>query len=130
MTVSLETDPLLFVSGPPVYRHHKKTKKWIEESTSIYPERQLEVEMKVESEVKTESTMWKRLNYFTSPFAQHVYRPLTFQMKYGETLQGLVEKLDDESATLRLVDGTIISIDMEDIQEINWRGKPFPVRFR
>ncbi|MET1013027.1 MAG: hypothetical protein ABWX61_00765 [Paenisporosarcina sp.] len=120
----METEPLLFVSGPPVYRHHKKVKEWIEESTSIFPERQLEVE------VKTESIMWKRLNYFTSPFAQHVYRPLTFQMKYGESLQGLVEKLEDESATLRLVDGTIVSIDMNDIHEINWRGKPFPVRFR
>ena len=74
--------------------------------------------------------MWKRLNYFTSPFAQHVYKPLTFQMKYGESLQGLVDKLDDESATIRLVDGTIVSIEMNDIQEINWRGKPFPVRFR
>ena len=120
----METDPLLFVSGPPVYRHQGKPKQWKEESTSIFPERQLEVE------VKSNSTMWKRLNYFTSPFAQHVYRPLTFQLKFGEPIQGLVEKLEGESATIRLVDGGISSIDMNDIEEITWRGNPFPVRFR
>jgi len=120
----LETDPLLFVSGPPVYRHHRKTKQWKEESTSIFPERQLEVE------VKSDSTMWKRLNYFTSPFAQHVYRPLTFHMKFGEAIQGLVEKLEGESVTIRLVDGNVVSIDMNEIEEIKWRGNPFPIRFK
>lgn len=122
--MSLETDPLLFVSGPPVYRHHRKPKKWVEESTSIFPERQLEVE------VHSDSTMWKRLNYFTSPFAQHVYRPLTFHLKFGEAIQGLVMKLEGESATIRLVDGSIVLIEMNEIVEINWRGKPFPIRFR
>jgi hypothetical protein len=130
--VSLENDPLLFVHGPPVYRHVGKVTSWQEESTSIFPEPVgkaviLDTEPVVKTD-KIESLMWQRLNFLSSKFAKQVYKPLCFQLQDGEKVCGVVEALHPESVQIKLAEGEITAIEIQEIQEIWWGGKILPIR--
>lgn len=121
MYVSLENDPLLFVHGPPVYRHVPKVSRWQEESTSIFPE-------PLAKAVEIDPLMWKRLLFLKTDLAKHVYKPLCFQFKDGEKICGAVDALHLQSVQIRLPEGELVAVEIQDIQEIWWRGKILPVR--
>ena len=135
MYVSLVNDPLLFVQGPPVYRHVRQVSKWQEESTSIYPEpvvKEVEPDVKkIEPDVKKVETnvlMWKRLRFLTSDFAKHVYRPLCFHLHAGEKVCGVVDELHPESVHIKSQEGVITALEIQEIEEIWWGGKILPTR--
>ena len=132
MYASVENDPLLFVHGPPIYRHVSKVKHWQEESTSIFPEPKgkainLDTEP-VEKSVEIESLMWKRLNFLMSKFAKKVYKPLCFQLIDGEKVCGVVDALHPESVEIKLAEGNITSFEIQEIQEIWWGERILPIR--
>jgi len=155
--VSLENDPLLFVQGPPVYRHIKKVSLWQEESTSIFPEPStkdfeedkqvpkgqnnvettLEVEAEkmdnagkpAEADIETDPVMWKRLRFLSTEFAQYVYKPLRFQLHSGEQILGSVNELYPSSVEIKGPNDAIVAVEIQEIQEIWWGGKILPVRF-
>lgn len=125
MYVSLENDPLLFVQGPPVYRHIKKVSRWQEESTSIFPEPAVkEVETK-----PTDPVMWKRLRFLTTDFAKHVYKPLCFHLHDGEQVFGEVNELYPDSVQIKSPEDLVIALEINEIKEIWWKGKVLPTRF-
>ncbi|HSO57342.1 MAG TPA: hypothetical protein VLQ66_03810 [Paenisporosarcina sp.] len=121
----MENDPLLFVQGPPVYRHIPKVSYWQEESTSIFPE---SVQKAVEKTVEKDPIMWNRLRFLKSDFAKHVYKPLCFHLQDGEKVYGVVEDLHPDSVQIKQTDGEITAFEIQDVQEIWWRGKILPTR--
>lgn len=121
MYVSVENDPLLFVQGPPVYRHIPKVKHWQEESTSIFPEPVLKA-------VEKDPLMWNRLRFLQTDFAKHVYKPLCFHLQDGEKVYGVVEALNPDSVQIKFADGEITAFELKEIKEIWWRGKILPTR--
>lgn len=121
----MENDPLLFVQGPPVYRHIPKISYWQEESTSIFPE---PVQKAVEKTVEKDPIMWNRLRFLKTDFAKHVYKPLCFHLQDGEKVYGVVEDLHPDSVQIKQTDGEITAFEIQDIQEIWWRGKILPTR--
>lgn len=128
MYVSLENDPLLFVQGPPVYRHVRRVSKWQEESTSIFPEPVVKAVEPDVQKVETNELMWKRLRFLTSDFARHVYRPLCFHLHAGEKVCGAVDELHPESVHIKSLEGVITALEIQEIQEIWWGGKILPTR--
>lgn len=125
MYVSVENDPLLFVQGPPVYRHIPQVSYWQEESTSIFPEPAIKA---VEKAVEKDPIMWNRLRFLKSDFAKHVYKPLCFYLQDGEKVYGVVEDLHPDSVQIKLTNGEITAFEIQEIQEIWWRGKILPTR--
>jgi hypothetical protein len=141
--VSLENDPLLFVHGPPVYRHVREVTRWQEESTSIFPEPVVKAVIHdpepvvkavihdpepVVKTVEVDSLMWNRLNFLMSKFAKQVYKPLCFQLQDGEKVCGVVDALHPESVQIKLAEGEITAIEIQEIQEIWWGGRILPIR--
>lgn len=126
----MENDPLLFVQGPPVYRHVRKKSRWQEESTSIFPEPVEKVVKKevVEKVVETNPLMWKRLRFLTTDFAKHVYQPLWFHLKDGQKLCGAVYALQIDSVQIKSPEDEIVTLEIQEIQELWWRGKVLPIR--
>ena len=144
MYKSLANDPLLFVQGPPVYRHIKKVSHWQEESTSIFPEPQLKVEeaeveevskneklqaVKETPEDETELVMWRRLRFLSTDFAKYVYKPLRFHLHNGDQIFGSVDQLFPSSVQIKSPGNEVIAVEIKEIQEIWWGGKILPVRF-
>lgn len=121
MYFSVVNDPLLFVQGPPVYRHIPKVSSWQEESTSIFPEPIIKA-------VEKNPIMWNRLRFLKTDFAKHVYKPLCFHLQDGEKVYGVVEELHPDSVQIKLTDGVITAFEIQEIQEIWWRGKILPTR--
>ena len=149
MYISLENDPLLFVQGPPVYRHIKKASLWQEESTSIFPEPNMkdfeeddqvpvneqvvkagksEKEDKADK-IETDPVMWKRLRFLSTEFAQYVYKPLRFELQNGEQIFGSVNELYPSSVQIKCPDDEVVAVEIQEIQEIWWGGKILPIRF-
>lgn len=131
MYIPLENDPLLFVQGPPVYRHVRKVSRWQEESTSIFPEpvvKALETKVEVEAKVETDPLMWQRLRFLTSDFAKFVYKPLFFQLKDGEKIGGIVDVLYQDSVQIKSAEDEIMAFEINEIKEIWWGGKILPIR--
>lgn len=140
---SLANDPLLFVQGPPVYRHIKKVSDWQEESTSIFPEPILKATTETEEVAKneapekvaelledeTDSIMWKRLRFLSTDFAKYVYKPLCFHLHNGDQIFGCVDVLYPASVQIKSPGNEVIQVEIKEIQEIWWGGKILPVRF-
>ncbi len=121
MNISLENEPLLFVQGPPVYRHVRNVSHWQEESTSIFPEPVAKV-------VEIDPLMWKRLRFLTSEFAKHVYKPLCFELQNDEKICGVVDELQPEHVQITSPEGEFTSVDIKEIKEIWWGEKVLPTR--
>ncbi|PUB17918.1 hypothetical protein C8K15_101115 [Paenisporosarcina sp. OV554] len=127
----MENDPLLFVQGPPVYRHIPMVSYWQEESTSIFPEpiiKAVEKEAVEKDPVEKDPIMWNRLRFLKTDFAKHVYKPLCFHLQDGEKVYGVVEEINPDSVQIKLTDGEITAFEIKEIQEIWWRGKILPTR--
>ena len=120
-------EPLLFVQGPPVFiRVAVKD----EESTSVFvltgeeledanETKQMELAEKVEP-----SSISRRITYLGLPFHRQVYQPLQFILN-DETLTGTIEEVDGDTVLIDQGEDQFIAIDVTQIEEILWRGKPF-----
>jgi hypothetical protein len=125
-----KNEPLLFVHGPPIYIRVATTE---EESTSVFvlTEEEFAKPRNTElNEVQTDSTVkpsiLRRITELGKPFQRQVYRPLQFIIG-EETLSGKIEKIEGETIFFNL-DGEedlVIGVEMNTIEEILWRGKPF-----
>lgn len=119
-------DPLLFIKGPPVF--HLPPNERVElpnnrvevpyelqdESTSIY-------EIQKSYSTKTLAIIDK-LNFLVKPFQRKVYRPLIFHLKDGVSVQGEVEKVEEDVVTLLVGTEELITYPVEEIEKIVWRG--------
>lgn len=112
-------DPLLFIKGPPVF--HLPPNERIEvpyelhdESTSIY-------EIQKSFSLKTLAII-EKLNFLAKPFQRKVYRPLIFHLKDGVTVQGEVEKVEEDAVTLLVGSEELMTYPVEEIERIVWRG--------
>jgi hypothetical protein len=125
-----KNEPLLFVHGPPIYIRVAITE---EESTSVFVLTEEEFAKPSDTElndVKTVSTVkpsiLRRITELGKPFQRQVYRPLQFIIG-EETLSGEIEKIEGETIFFNL-DGEedlVVGVEMNTIEEILWRGKPF-----
>lgn len=130
MRIIYKNEPLLFVHGPPVYIRVATTD---EESTSVFVLNEEEFAKPSDTElndVKTVSTVkpsiLRRITELGKPFQRQVYRPLQFIIG-EETLSGEIEKIEGETIFFNL-DGEedlVVGVEMNTIEEILWRGKPF-----
>lgn len=146
MLIILRHEPLLFVKTPPVYV--KITVK-DEESTSVFtfvsevgePTLKAEEEntndMKFK-EMEQKKDMWqlkndvvkpdliRKIQTLSTPFSRQVYRPLEFVVG-EEKLTGTIEKMEDNTLVILLngEEQEVVTIDIEKIEQILWRGTPF-----
>lgn len=122
--------PLMFVSGPPVYT---RVSAEGEESTSIFV---IEKEMSevaeplakqpIESK-EVESSILAKVARLQSPIGQRVYQELTFVFDDEEVI-GNAGKLEGHTLIIEVNgdEDEIIAVELADLREIIWRGKPLP----
>ena len=82
--------------------------------------------MKSETVLTVNPSIFKRITELGKPFQRQVYKPLQFILG-EETLSGEIEKIDGETVLINLVgeEDLIVSVEMNTIEEILWRGTPF-----
>ena len=140
-------EPLLFVQSPPVFIRIDFSD---DESTSVFVqtweealresdeieqevgEQDLEVEVEekelevkeIEQEVNPSIT--RRIGYLEGAFQKKVYQPLQFDLG-DDSLTGAIDKVDGNTVfiMLRGEEQEIVAVEMNTIEEISWRGKPF-----
>jgi len=125
-------EPLLFVDGPPVFIRVVVTD---EESTSVFTpimEEELEqfdaMDLEVNEEVNEEvnPSIMRRIAYLEGAFQKEIYQPLQFNVG-DEMLTGAIDRIDGDTLfiVLRGTDKEIMAVEINTIEEILWRGKPF-----
>lgn len=123
MSVNSFNDPLIFITGPPVFHLPPGERievplevpfEVLDESTSIY-------EMRNYMSAKTIALV-EKMKFLAKPFQRKAYRPLVFHLEDGVLLQGEVEKVDDEHVTFFLGAGELITYRVDQVQKIVWRG--------
>ncbi|QUG40872.1 hypothetical protein KD050_16495 [Psychrobacillus sp. INOP01] len=112
-------DPLLFIKGPPVFHLPPNERieapyELLDESTSIY-------EIQKSYSTKTLEIIDK-LNFLAKPFQRKVYRPLIFHLKDGGSVQGEVEKVEEDIVTLLVGTEELMTFPLDEIVKIVWRG--------
>lgn len=130
-------EPLLFIKSP-VIRKFVYTPVLLEESTSVFElahtrqqERQVDsfvVDIpKATEETTTEKTMDPRiqrsLNYLNHPFRRELYQPLEVIMQ-EQVVKGKIHEVTDDLLWMK-TEETLISISIDDIQEIHWKQQSF-----
>lgn len=132
MRIISHNEPLLFVHGPPVYIRVAVTD---EESTSVFVSNgeEKETDELGESELGeiknagfVNPSIVKKIFHLGGPFQRQVYRPLKFIIG-DETLSGEITSIDGDTVFIDL-DGEkdlIVAIEINKIEEVLWRGKPF-----
>ena len=130
MRIIYQNEPLLFVHGPPIYIRVTTTE---EESTSVFVLTEDEFTKpsdtdvnEVETVLTVDPSIYKRITELGKPFQRQVYRPLQFILG-EETLSGEIEKIEGETVLINLVgeEDLLVSVEMNTIEEILWRGTPF-----
>ncbi len=130
MRIIYQNEPLLFVHGPPIYIRVATTD---EESTSVFVLNEDEFAKpsdtelnEVETVLTVDPSIFKRITELGKPFQRQVYRPLQFILG-EETLSGEIEEIDGETVLINLVgeEDLLVSVEMNTIEEILWRGTPF-----
>lgn len=144
----MQNEPLLFVQGPPVYIRVVME----EESTSVFElettltddtltsvtnksveQEQLPSKMEpvVHKHTKVQSNgIIKKLQYLATPFPKQAYKPLHFVIG-EEVITGEIEELKEQTVIIQLDNpepNAFVSIEMNDICEVLWRGAPFEMR--
>ncbi|MCZ8539316.1 hypothetical protein MKY29_05825 [Psychrobacillus sp. FSL K6-2365] len=112
-------DPLIFIKGPPVFHLPPKERfeapyELLDESTSIY-------EIQKSYSTKTLAIIDK-LKFLAKPFQRKVYRPLIFHLKDGVSVQGEVEKVEEDTVILLVGAEELLTYPVEEIERIVWRG--------
>ena len=112
-------DPLLFIKGPPVF--HLPPKERMEdpfelqdESTSIY-----EIQKSYSTKILA---IINKLHFLAKPFQRKAYRPLVFHLKNGVSVQGEVDKVEEDTVTLLVDNEGLKAYPVEEIENIVWRG--------
>jgi len=122
--------PLLFVDGPPVFI---KVAIIAEESTSVSSlnnEEQSvlenEEQVSVAEVLPVNLGVQRKVIYLSNSFRRQAYQPLQFVLE-EETLSGTIEKIEQGTVWIDLegADHEIIAVEMGNIEEVLWRGKPF-----
>lgn len=139
MLIIYRNEPLLFVNGPPVYI---KVSVTVEESTSVFmlnSDEQIEsvkeeqLDLREQEQVKvlealpsTNPVIQRKINYLSHSFRRQAYQPLQFVMK-EETVTGAIGKIEEETVWIELTGEhqEMIAVEMGEIEEVLWRGKPF-----
>jgi len=131
VSVNSFNDPLLFITGPPVF--HLPPGERIEVTFEVPLEEPLEVPLEVLDESTSIYEMRKymsaktialveKMKFLAKPFQRKAYRPLVFHLEDGVLLQGEVEKVDDEHVTFFLGAGELITYRVDQVKKIVWRG--------
>ncbi|WP_210469590.1 hypothetical protein [Sporosarcina sp. 6E9] len=129
MRIIYKNEPLLFVHGPPIYFRVATTE---EESTSVFVLNEEEIEDFIEDAEEVQETAHKNSEVFNKiislgrPFQRQIYKPLQFVLE-NEVLKGAINKVEGETLFIELVDeeDLIVAIEINAINEVLWRGKPF-----
>ncbi|WP_342566905.1 hypothetical protein MKY09_13890 [Psychrobacillus sp. FSL K6-4046] len=119
-------DPILYISGPPVFhlppqlRAREEVEIVVdetiieEESTSIY---------EIKNTVSTKnSAIFEKLKFLAKPFQRKVYRPLSFHMADGSIIQGEVQEVTDEQVIFSINDESLETYPVHQVKKIFWRG--------
>lgn len=119
-------DPILYISGPPVFHlpPQLRVKEEVEivleepiieeESTSIY-------EIKNTMSAKTVA-IYEKLKFLSKPFQRKVYRPLSFHMDDGSIIQGEVQEVTEDQVILSINGESIETYPIHQVKKIFWRG--------
>ncbi|MCM3358951.1 MULTISPECIES: hypothetical protein [unclassified Psychrobacillus] len=119
-------DPILYISGPPVFHlpPQIRSKEEVEivvdetiieeESTSIY-------EIKNTMSAKN-NAIFEKLKFLSKPFQRKVYRPLSFHMADGSIIQGEVQEVTDEQVIFSINGESIETYPVHQVKKIFWRG--------
>ncbi|AYC29030.1 hypothetical protein [Paenisporosarcina cavernae] len=109
-------NPVLYVKSPPV--HHLPKAARVKDTL---------VNENLERQDDVIDLMEKRLAYFTTDFNRRAYGDITLVMQNEERISGKV--LGIEPGAVQFESGeTQLTLDSADILEIEWLGKPFPLR--
>lgn len=131
----LEHEPLLFIKSPSYFLTIPQTLQEVEleESTSVFVKENFNHEQKREKIVEANDEpineyLLKQLQFLKKPFRQKVYQPLLICLKDGRKLPGTASDVQVDSFMLTSLElQTQEIIQIEDVQEILWRGKKLPI---
>lgn len=131
----LEHEPLLFIKSPSYFLTIPQSLQEIdlEESTSVFIKENSVNEHKSEkineqSDQPINEYLLKQLQFLEKPFRQKVYQPLLICLKDGRKLPGTASDVQVDSFMLTSQElQTQEIIQIEDVQEILWRGRKLPI---
>ena len=119
-------DPILYISGPPVFHlpPQERIKVEIEtvieetiieeESTSIY---------EIKNTIPEKSiAIYEKLKFLARPFQRKVYRPLSFHMADGSVIQGEVQEVTEDQVILSINGESLATYPVHQVKKIFWRG--------
>ena len=131
----MEHEPLLYIKSPTYFLTNPQflDEEDLEESTSVFVKENYISEAKIEesieeNDVPLNELLVKQLQFLEKPFRQELYQPLVVCLKDGRKLPGAASDVQRDSFMLiskELQTQEIIQID--DVQEILWRGRNLPV---
>ena len=139
----MEHEPLLFIKSPSYFVTipHSLQEVDLEESTSVFVKENFIHEQKSEKMIESNDAIHdelnaepmnehlaKQLQFLQKPFRQKVYQPLLICLKDGRKLPGTASDVDVDSFMLTSLElQTQEIIQIEDVQEILWRGRELPI---
>ena len=131
----LEREPLLFIKSPTYFVTNPQFLDEVdfEESTSVFVKENAIHETKSEeiieaSDEPINELLVKQLQFLEKPFRQELYQPLVICLKDGRKLPGAASDVQGDSFMLTSKElQTQEIIQIEDVQEILWRGRKLPV---
>ena len=124
--MSALNDPILYISGPPVF-HLPPQLRIKEEVETAVDETIIEEESTSIYEIKNtlspkNSAIYEKLKFLSKPFQRKVYRPLSFHMVDGSIIQGEVQEVTDEEVIFSINDESIETYPIHQVKKIFWRG--------
>ena len=95
------------------------------QNLNIQPNKNQEQEQE-QNHDQEDTQLFRQLKFLSLPFRQRVYQPIEFVMKDGSHLIGVVNEID--GTNIKIVDGRQeVLIEVNAIDQLIWRGKPFPI---
>ena len=131
----MEHEPLLYIKSPTYFLANPQflDEVDLEESTSVFVKENYIPEAKNEESIKQNDlplneVLLKQLQFLEKPFRQELYQPLLICLKDGRKLPGAASDIQSDSFMLTSKElQTQEIIQIEDVQEILWRGRNLPV---
>ena len=126
----LEHEPLLFIKSPSYFLTIPQPLQEVdlEESTSVFVNEHKSEKIIEQSDQPINEYLLKQLQFLEKPFRQKVYQPLLICLKDGRKLPGTASDVQVDSFMLTSQElQTQEIIQIEDVQEILWRGRKLPI---
>lgn len=126
----LEHEPLLFIKSPSYFLTIPQSLQEVdlEESTSVFVNDHKNEKIIEQSDKPINEYLLKQLQFLEKPFRQKVYQPLLICLKDGRKLPGTASDVQVDSFMLSSQElQTQEIIQIEDVQEILWRGRKLPI---